>query len=166
MPMFNADTFMQQTVDQPLETEWTLVPEGEYQATIDDFTAEAIEQIAFNYKQGPKAGTPGVMSKFTIPFVIQDDAVKQAMGRDKVVVTKQVILDINDQTGGLDWGKNKNIELGRVRQGAGQNVPGPWSVAQLRGAGPMMVKVTHSQFDRKDGSKGTRVEVDKVARIS
>lgn len=164
--MFNADTFMQQTVDQPLETEYTLVPEGEYQATIDDFTAEALEQIAFNYKQGDRAGTPGVMSKFTIPFVIHDDTVKQTMGRDKVVVTKQVILDINDTTGALDWGKNKNIELGRVRQGAGQNAPGPWSVAQLRGAGPMMVKVVHKQFDRKDGTKGTRVEVDRVARIS
>jgi hypothetical protein len=32
--MFDAGTFMQQTVDGPLETEYTLCPEGEYLATI------------------------------------------------------------------------------------------------------------------------------------
>ena len=35
---FDPDAFMQTTVDQPLETEYVLVPQGEYVAMIDDFT--------------------------------------------------------------------------------------------------------------------------------
>lgn len=164
MAMFDPETFLNQTIDQPLETEFLTVPDGEYTATIDDFTSEAIEQIHFEYKNGPRAGTPGTMTKFSIPFVIQDDAVKAELGRDKIVVYKQVILDVGDD-GGLDWGKNKNIDLGRIRAAVGQNDPGPWSPGNLRGAGPVMVKVGRVPFKRKDGSKGERVEIERVVRI-
>lgn len=164
-PMFDASTFMQQTVDGPLETEYTLVPEGEYLMTIDDFDEKAFEKIEFEYKKGDKAGTPGTMTKFNVPFVVQDDKVKQELARDKVVVTKQIILDLDD-AGGLSKDKNKNIELGRIRQAAGQNDSGPWSPANLRGAGPMMGKIVHREFERKDGTKGKRAEIDRVVRIS
>ena len=93
------------------------------------------------------------MTKFTLPFIIQDEKVKAEMGRDKVVVTKQIILDI-DANGAIDTGKNKNVELGRIRAAAGQNDGQPWSVSRLRGAGPMMVKVVHVDFERKDKTKG------------
>lgn len=163
MPNFDPETFMQQTIDAPLETEYALVPEGEYRATIDDFTSEAFEQIDFTYKKGQRAGQPGTMTKFSCPFVIQDDAVKAEMGRDKVVVTKQINLDF-DETGGIAKGKNRNIELGRVMSACGLNAQGS-SVSQLRGAGPVMVKVVHREGERKDGSKWKRAEVDAVAAI-
>ena len=70
---FDPDSFMQHNVDQPLETEYVLVPQGEYVATIDNFTSEAFERIDFEYKRGERAGTPGTMTKFTCPFVIQDE---------------------------------------------------------------------------------------------
>jgi hypothetical protein len=165
MPMFDPETFLNQTIDQPLETEFLTVPEGEYTATIDDFTSEAIEQIHFDYKNGPRAGTPGVMTKLNLPFVIQDDQVARELGRDKVVVYKQMILDVDDKDV-LDWSKNKNIDLGRVRAAVGQNDPGPWSIGNLRGAGPVMVKVVKVPFKRKDGSKGERTEVERVVRIA
>lgn len=165
MPMFDPDTFMQQVVDHPLETEFVLVPQGEYTATIDDFTSEAFEQIHFDYKKGARAGTPGTMTKFTCPFVIQDEAVKSELGRDKVVINRQIILDLDDK-GDLDWGKNKNIDLGRIRAAVGQNDPGPWSISRLRGAGPVMIKVTHIDYERKDKTKGKRAEVERVVRIA
>ena len=84
MVNFDAETFMQQTVDAPLETEYLLCPEGEYQAIIGDFTFEALEQIDFIYKKGQRAGMPGSMTKFNIPFSIQDDKVKLELGRDTV----------------------------------------------------------------------------------
>ena len=87
------------------------------------------------------------------------------MGRDKVVVSKQIILDVTPN-GAIDTGKNKNIELGRLRAAAGQNDGQPWSVGHLRGAGPMMVKVVHVDFERKDKTKGKRVEIDRVVRIA
>lgn len=165
MNSFDPNSFLQSTVDSPLDTEYMLIPEGEYHAIIDDFDSTALEQIDFTYKKGARAGQPGSMTKFTIPFVIQDDKVKQEMGRDKVVISKQVILDLNDQ-GSLDTSRGRNVELGRVRAAAGQQDTSPWGFANLRGAGPMMIKVVHRTFDRSDGTKGTRAEVDRVARIS
>ena len=165
MSTFDPNTFMQQNVDQPLETEFVLVPAGEYVATIDDFTNEAFERIDFDYKKGPRAGTPGTMTKLTLPFIIQDENVKAEMARDKVVVFKQLILDL-DESGGLDFGKNRNIDLGRIRAAVGQNDPGPWSISKLRGAGPVMVKVVHIDFERKDKTKGKRAEIERVVRIA
>src|SRR5215510_1343217 len=149
MADFNADDFLSQTVDKPLETEFTLVPPGEYQASIDDFDKDALEQIDFEYKRGPKAGQPGTMTKLTLPFVIDDANLKAELERDKVMISRQLILDL-DEHGKLAEGKNKNVELGRIRDAVGQNDGSPWSIAQLRGAGPVMIRVTHVEFERKD----------------
>lgn len=162
---FDAEDFMRQTVDAPLSTEFTMVPQGEYLAQIGDFDRDAIENIDFTYKRGPNAGSPGQMLKLTLPFVINDEAVKQELGRDKVVVTKQIILDTDD-SGKLAFGTNRNIELGRIRDAVGQNSNGtPWSILDLRGAGPVMVKVGHVEFDRRDGTKGKRAEIERVVRV-
>jgi len=164
MSTFDPDLFLQQTVDEPLATEFTLVPTGEYMAAIDDFDKDAIEQIDFEYKKGPRAGQPGTMTKLTLPFVIDDAKVKAELAREKVVISKQVILDLDDN-GQLAHGKNKNIELGRIRDALGQNDDDTWSIAKLRGAGPLIIRVSHIEFERKDGTKGKRAEVDRVARI-
>lgn len=161
---FDPDRFLQQNVDGPLETEFTLVPAGEYLAAIDDFDKDAIEEIKFDYKKGPRAGQPGVMYKLTLPFIVNDDAVKAELDRDKVIVNRQLILDL-DENGKLAEGKNKNIELGRIRDAVGQNDGSPWTIANLRGAGPLMIRVTHVEFERKDGSRGKRAEIDRVARV-
>jgi hypothetical protein len=162
---FDPEQFMHQTVDRPLETEFTMVPQGEYLASIDDFDRDALESIDFTYKRGPNAGSPGNMLKLSLPFVINDDAVRQELGRDKVVVTKQIILDTDDN-GQLAFGTNRNIELGRIRDAVGQNVNGPWSLMELRGAGPVMIKVVHIEYDRRDGTKGKRAEVERVVRVA
>lgn len=164
---FDPDAFMAQTVDATEgDTEFRLVPEGEFKAMIGDFTSEAFERFEFTYKQGPKAGEEGAMVKFTCPFVIADDPKVQAeMGRSSVTVDKQIILDF-DSNGGLDFGPNRNVNLNQVRAAVGQNKNGPWSVKDLRGAGPVMVKVVHRTGKRKDGSDFKRAEVDKVVRIS
>lgn len=162
---FDPDLFMQTTVDKPMATEYLLCPPGEYQAVIDDFDKTAFGQIDFEYKRGPRAGQPGQMTKFDVPFVINDDTVKAAMGgRDKVVVSSQLILDIAAD-GNLDFGPDKNVRLGRIREAVGQNTEGPWSPSQLRGAGPVMVKIEHIEYTRKDGTKGKRAEVTRVVPI-
>jgi hypothetical protein len=164
MSDFDPETFLQQTVDHPLETEFVLIPTGEYLASIDDFDKDAVEQINFTYKQGPRAGQPGIMTKLTLPFVIDNDDVKKELGRDKVVVTRQFILDLDDN-GHLADGKNKNVELGRLRDAVGQNDGSPWTIANLRGVGPLMVRVIHREFTRSDGSLGKRAEIDRIARV-
>jgi hypothetical protein len=163
-PGFDPDTFMQQTVDAPLETEFKICPAGEYPSMIDDFDSSAFEQIDFEYKKGARAGEPGTMTKFNCPFVINDDRAKQELGRDKVIVYATLLLDI-DENGGIATGQNKNVKLGQIREAVGQNQAGSWSVAQLRGAGPLMVKVEHIEFQRKDGTKGKRAEVTRYVAI-
>lgn len=164
MTQFDPNLFMNQTIDQPLETERTLCPPGDYQFVIDDFTAEALESIDFEYRKGPRAGQPGVMYKFSCPCVVQDEAVKTQLGVEKLVVYKQMNLDIDG--GNLEWGKNKNIELGQLRNAVGQNVNGqPWAISNLRGAGPFMGRVEHREGKRKDGSAFKLAEIVRVAPI-
>lgn len=163
---FDPAAFMTSTIDQPLETEFKICPAGEYRAMIDDFTQEAIEQIDFEYKQGARAGSPGTMTKFNCPFIIDSDAARTELGRDKVLVDMQMILDVNPQTGGLDFGPNKNVKLGQIRKAVGQNNAGPWAIHQLRNAGPCMVKVEHISFQRKDGTSGKRAEITRVTQLA
>lgn len=164
MANFDPNTFMQQTVDQPLETEYRLCPVGEYQAMIQDFDGSAFRTNDFTYSRGPKQGQPGSMTSFDCPFVINDARVQQELNRDTAIVAMPCILDL-DANGGIDFGVNKNIKLGQIRAAVGQNNPGPWSPANLRGAGPVMVKVEHIDFTRRDGTQGKRAEVTRVAPI-
>lgn len=162
---FDAGAFMQATIDQPMETDYQLVPEGTYQAMVGDFDESAISRIPFTYKKGPNAGQPGSMVKFNCPFAIQDPAVLASMGRENVTVDWQLILDTNE-LGQLDWGKDRNVKLGQLRAAVNQNQPGPWSVQNLKGAGPLMVKVAHETFKRADGSDGKAARVVRVARLT
>ena len=161
---FDPDVFMNQTIDQPLAEDYTLCPEGEYPAIIDDFDRSAFRTNQFVYKQGPNQGLPGAMTTFNIPWVIQDERAKQALSRDKVVVYQPIILDF-DSNGGLDFGVNKNVNLGKVRKALNQNQPGAWSVAQLKSQGPCMVRVVHREIELKDKTKRKLAEVDRVVPI-
>lgn len=163
MSTFDPETFLTQTVDKPLETDYKLCPTGEYRANIDDFTSEAIEVINFEYKKGDRAGQPGEMVKFTCPFVIDDPKAQQALGTQRVVVGKQMILQMIDGTSEIDFGVNRNVELGRILKAVG--IAPPWNVGQLRGKGPLMVRVVHRKGKRKDGSDFEMAEVDRVAPI-
>lgn len=162
---FDPDAFMATTVDAPVgDTKFPLVPEGDFQAMIGDFTSEAFEQIDFEYRRGPKAGSPGSMTKFNCPFTINDQRLVTEIGRDTATIFKQIILDLDAQ-GNPDFGKGKNVQLNQVRDAVGQNVAGPWTFSQLRGAGPVMVHVVHRSGKRKDGSDWKNAEVDRVVRI-
>lgn len=161
---FDAAAFMQSTVDQPMETEYQLVPEGKYRAMVADFDETAVELVEFTFKKGPNAGQPGSMVKFNVPFSLDDDALKAQMQRTEIRSEMQLILD-RDATGQLDWGKDRNVKLGQLRAAVNQNNPGPWSIFNLRGAGPLYVQVAHEEFDRKDGTKGKAARVVKVAKI-
>lgn len=163
---FDATAFMTQNIDRPMETEVKLVPVGEYQAMIDHFGEEAFQNHEFEYKKGDRAGQPGEMVNFNLPFIIQDAKAAEAIGRTdgKCTVYKRMTLDFDD-TGNIDFGVNRNIELGRVRKAVDQNKPGSWNVSELRGAGPVIVKVEHRSYKRKDGTAGKSAEVTSVVAI-
>ena len=161
---FDPDTFMTQTVDEPLESERTLIPPGEYRMFIDDFNRDAFETFEFTYKRGALAGQEGKMHKFTCPIVVDDEEVKKAMGMERPKIYYQCTLDF-DENGQLVTGPNRNIDLGKLRHAVGQNQPGPWAISQLRGAGPFMAKVEHREGKRKDGSRFKIAEIVRFAPI-
>lgn len=158
--MFDPDTFMQQAVDGPLETEYKMVPQGEYSNVyIGDFDSKA-----FTARDWQKDSKQGTLHNFNIPFVINDAKAAAAVGRDdgKVTVYMDVLLDMKTD-GGLDTGVNKNLRLGQVRDAAGQNSPGI-PLSNLRGAGPFVVTVVHESGERKDKSKWQKATIGKITR--
>ena|SRR5688572_5996282 len=166
---FDPNEFMQTTVDTPtegLQTELKLCPEGEYRAMIDEFDGSAFDHFTFTYQKGPQAGLPGSMTKLNLPFKITDEPrLMQELGRTETTVRKPINLDF-DKDGKLDFGVNRNLELNRVRAAVGQDQPGAWGFAQLRGAGPVMIRVVHRTGKRKDGTDFKIAEVDRVVRVS
>lgn len=151
---FDASSFMEQTIDAPMSTEVEQVPEGEYRAMIDDFDASAFRTFT-SQKNGKD------FTIFSPPFILQDDALAAKLGRERLVVYhKGMFLDFDDK-GGLDTSKGKNVQLGQLRDATGQNAGGPWGFGQLKGAGPVMVKVSHDV-----GNDGVaRARVTRVVKI-
>jgi hypothetical protein len=157
MSIFDPSVFLEQTVDAPLETVYHVCPEGDYRAMTDDFDASAIRTVEFTYKKGEKKGEEGTMHILELPWIIDDDKVKQLLERDKVVVRQSIILDIDD-AGQLAVGKNKNVGLGKVAEVLGVNGPG-FQIGRLRGRGPCIVKVKHRVIENSDQKVAEVVKV-------
>lgn len=160
MTDFDPDTFMTQTVDGPLETEYKLVPASEYQGVmIDDFDSKALELKEGNAKA---SGKPYSFLKLSLPFVISNDPkVMAETGRDKAIVYKELNVD-RDENGAIAQGPNKNVELDRIYDAAG--LTGVRSIGQLRSTGPFVITVVHESGKRDDGSEWKRAKVGKVTR--
>jgi hypothetical protein len=107
-----------------METTYTPVPEGEYLGAIDDIKIRKAKDSVI----------------CDVTWLIMDDQLKSSMNMDRITVRQSVFLDV-EANGALQLGPNKNVALGRLRQALGQNGSGPWSFAQLKGAGPVKLTV-------------------------
>jgi hypothetical protein len=163
MSDFDPDQFMTQTVDGPLETEFKMVPAGEYQnAFIDDFDSKALELVEGH---SDKSGKDYSFLKLSLPFKLSNDPRLMAeFGNDTARVYKELNLD-RDASGGIARGVNKNLELGRIYDAAGLNT-GNTSISMLRGTGPFVITVVHESGKRKDGTTWQQARVGKVTRQS
>lgn len=150
MTVFNPEQFMEGTVDGANSTKVESVPPGEYRAIIDE------DIKAPKVVNSEKTGQTYVF--FEVPFLVDDDALKAQLGRDKLMVRHTISLDI-DEKGGLDMGKGKNVGLGRLREALGMN-DGPFNPKSIAGKGPVMISV--------GWQKGSTdfTEVKKVGKIS
>ena len=124
--MFDANNFMSAVYEEANDTKRTPCPAGEFQAMID--------------KVEPKSGTIGkgerqgqTWAGLNVSYSIQDPSVLALVGRDKVVVTDLIMLDLTP-SGGLDMSTGKNIGLGRLREACNLNQKGqPFSPMMLNG---------------------------------
>lgn len=136
---FDPATFLNATYDEALDTKLVPCPAGEYLAI-----ADKVDVKPWATKDGSKSGLKAV-----IQWDIQDENVKQLLGRDKVVVPQDQMLDLTE-TGNLDFGKGKNVGLGRIREALDLNTPGePFAFAMIQGRMAKVV-VSHRTGDNPE----------------
>ena len=129
---FDPNTFLNQTITDANDTKVIPVPVGEYLAI-----AEKAEIKPWASKDGSSSGL-----KLEVVWSIEDENVKQLLGRDTVKVAQQQMLDLTE-TGQLDVSKGKNVGLGRIREALDLNTPGvPFSFGMIQGR-MAKVKVSH-----------------------
>lgn len=134
MSSFNPDTFLNTETKDANATAYTPVAEGEYTASI-----KAIK---------PRVLTDG-RAVLDVTWTVDDEGARQETGMAEPSVRQTLWLDTTE-SGGLDFGKGKNVGLGRLRSALNQNAPGkPWAPGMLVG-GVAKIKVGHS-IDKRDG---------------
>lgn len=149
--MFSPEQFLDMQVTESNDTKSIPVPVGEYTAVIEE-----VKVRQWQSKKDPS------MSGLTldVKWSVDDSAVKELLGRDKVTVNQGIMLDLTD-SGGLDMGKGRNVGLGRLREALGLNAPGqPFSFMMLSGR-VGKVSVSH----RIDG-ENIFAEVKGVAKLA
>ena len=121
------------------------VPIGEWKAVIEDVELEV--------NQGKKDVTKTYLKAY-VSYRILDEQVLQQLGRDKVVAVDDWFVDLTDG-GDIDFGPDRNIKLGRLREATGCNAPGDeWSFPGFK-TKIVKVKINHEMYN---GEPRTRVQ--------
>lgn len=135
MSAFNPDAFLNTEVTEANSTFYTPVPEA-------DDAPGSIKKIA------PRVLTDGRVV-LDVTWVVDTDEARNETGMAEPMVRQSLWLDVTE-SGGLDFGKGKNVGLGKLREALGQNQSGkPWQPGMLVG-GSARLKIAHS-IDKRDG---------------
>lgn len=138
---FDPDLFLSTSVSGALDTRYMPVPQGEYAAIIEEVKAR------IQPGQGDNAGKEFLI--FDVLWLIDDQKVRDATGRDKVTVRQSLFID-RTPDGSIDISKGKNIQLGKLREALGQNTPGAWAPSMLKGQ-VARVKIGHKPDTKNPG---------------
>jgi len=146
---FNVDAFQNAQFNDANSTEYVPVPVGEFPAVVD--------------KQAIRTAKSSVILDVT--WKIDDEGVAKETGMANPTVRQSIFLDIGEN-GNLEFGKGKNVQLGRLREALGQNVAGtPWSFNHLVGA-VAKVRIAHrADTTSVPGSTILRAEVAGVTKL-
>lgn len=130
--MFDANSFMSATYNEPTSTEMVNPPEGEYPAVI---TAVSPRQVVMD-------GEDRIVMDVTWDLQDTNGSIEAVTGRKKNTARQGIFLDTTPE-GHIDMGHGKNATLGRLREAIGQNAPGvPWAPGKMIGC-PARVVVRH-----------------------
>ena len=157
-PIFNPEVFLNVQHTEANSTELLPVPDGDYTGISDPVTDKSF--ITYDITSGDRAGQKGVMLIVQWNLNDEGDVIKNQIGR-KPTVRQSFMLDLTP-SGGLDFGKGRNVELGKLREALGQNGTGqPWAFSML---GSQVAKLSvKSTISKKDGKLYTNV--NKVAKV-
>jgi len=138
MSTFDPNAFEEQIITDVSATHMTPVPEGsDYKAIIDDYK---FAEVAI---KGEKQLVLNVFFK-----LLEDPRLEEVgLSADMAPVRHTLWLNLRPD-GGIAYGPNQNVGLGKLRQALGLNKPNmQWS--QLRGAGPVSLTIAH-RADKND----------------
>lgn len=156
---FDPSVFLNQKVSGPLSTSVKACPEGEFMGIVSSdenwLTFHEIEM-----KKGDRAGQTTYQAIVLVEVVNED--VRQALGRQKVLVPYKMWLDTVYGTMILDKTEGKNVALGRLRKALDQNEVDDWSWGMLKGAGPINIWVKQRSDETNPEDKFA--EIRKVAK--
>lgn len=137
---FDLEALKNTVIEGVLDTEYPLVPEGDYVGTIRKVDGRQIDMT-----DGTKR------TVININWVVSDDTgvvnLEEITGRPDPVVQQSIFLDI--ENGVLAMGTGKNVDLGRLRDALGQNSGKPWNLGMLDGQ-IARVTVKHRKDKKND----------------
>lgn len=137
---FDPTLFKQMTFTQKAGTEFFPIPVGEHVCTI---TKSEPEQWANNDRS--KSGLKLVLE---LTCEDADKNIQEYTGREKNTLKYEVMLDLGEDGRSLDFGKGKNVRLGRLQEACGFAEGQPWSFDTFQGQ-RLIAKVVHAPY--KDG---------------
>lgn len=115
---FDPAAFQNTQFAEANSTTYVPIPEGEFMAVVS--------------KQDIRPTSKGQVI-LDVTWKIDDATVAAETGLAEPTVRQSIFLDMSE-SGGLDFGKGKNVALGRLREALGQNKSGaPWSFGHLLG---------------------------------
>jgi hypothetical protein len=136
MSTFSPDTFLDATFTDSNSTARVPIPEDDYPAVVKD-----VKVSPWTSRDGTKSG-----QRLDVVWAIDSDSARQATGMNEPQCRQGIMLDLTE-AGGLDFAKGRNIQLGRLREATGLNVPGrPFSFRMLIGQAAK-VHVSHRVVD-------------------
>lgn len=119
MPTPSLDSLLDTLTEDVFETQLQPVPPGVYEGRITELDAVA--------GTSKKDGSPYEALVLTWTIRIPADVAAQ-IGREEAKIRQQVFIR-RDASGRID--PKQNLQLGRIREALGQNVPGPWMPRML-----------------------------------
>lgn len=152
MSVFNPETFLDATTDQPNEKR-ALIPvhnpdtaDGLYQAVIGE-----IKTDSGTIGKGDNIGKPWI--SMVVPLKLQLGSQVQALGLSpEFTVTDRVFLDLNASGDGLDNSKGKNNAQRIYRDATGLNVKGEKFAWRMMASKVVKVQLVHEEYPVGSGN--------------
>ena len=138
---FDVNSLLSQTIAEAGSTQTVPVPAGDHRAYVEKW----------ELKTWAKKDDPTVSGvKLQVIWNIEDQEVRDLLGRDKVLVQQDIMLDL-DENGNIALGKGRNVDLNRLREALHMNGGRPFSFSAIDGQ-YAIISVKHD-VDKNDPEK-------------
>lgn len=143
--MFSQEEFLSGSSEVALDDKFNQLEPGEYQAQV------GVDDKAMEIKTGEKDGKP--WAQIAVKYEVLDPSgdIEKALGR-KPSITQRFFIDLTE-SGGFDYGKQKNVRFGQLLSATGCNVKG-WKPTDVKGK-----RLTIKVAKQKDQNGEPRSEV-------